>query len=980
MPRKRGKKKRKGGGKKPTNVTTKSPDDVDDDVAAFLGTVDPDTAKPAATAVASAADNPSMSPAASTAETAPADDDADVLQFLGLDDDPTSTAKKKKKKKKKKPKKPAEPAKKKESAVARRYRLAQEAKKKQEAEEKAALEAENERIRKENEEKDKKAEKKRLKRQKKKERDRLAKLKEGSKKSQKRLAGRRGRLNVNRAAFKKSENKPEKKPEKQPVTKPDPVEDQTPVAVETPPPMPAAAAAATAQVAGSSWEDLVDDKSGKKDADDGPEILDWEDASFDLNMDFGDGPTCDVEEPQKAPAKPPPTQKNAPSPKKATKKKKMSKKEKREKRAQQKRKVNSSDEDSDGDGEADKLEKLIEASRVKLQVARREARMKRVEENLRSPICCVMGHVDTGKTLLLDKLRQTNVQKGEFGGITQQIGATFMPIATLKKKMSTVNEDYKFSCRLPGLLMIDTPGHKSFSNLRSRGSSLCDIAILVVDIMHSMEQQTIESIQMLRKRRTPFIVALNKVDRLYDWKVCGDSPIRDALAKQEDHVLEEFRTRVKRCQTGLMEQGLNSELYFDNKDWTKVVSICPISAMTGEGIQDLLLHLLQLTQEKMTQKLMYTDFVQCIVLELKVIDGLGPTVDVMLVNGQLKAGDTMVFCTINGPVVTKVRALLTPPVMRDARIKSDYIRHDHITGSMGVKIAAEGLEQVVAGSECLVYTPEYELDHFKELVMEGMSDLSGLLRKDGRGVRVHASTLGSLEALLTFLRAQKPPIPVGGFGVGPIFKKDVIQASTMLEKKRAFATILAFDVKIDPEAAQMADDMGVRVFTANIIYHLQDQFQQYLQDLRQSARDNSKPVFPCVLQILDQFIFNKKNPIVVGVKVLEGIVKSGTPLCVIKEDSAGTRSVLTIGTIGSLQLNNKPVQSARSPEEICIKIDQNQAENFIMYGRQFDHKHKLFSVISRASIDALKANFREDLKEPEDTMLIVKLKKMFNII
>jgi translation initiation factor 5B len=236
------------------------------------------------------------------------------------------------------------------------------------------------------------------------------------------------------------------------------------------------------------------------------------------------------------------------------------------------------------------------------------------------------------------------------------------------------------------------------------------------------------------------------------------------------------------------------------------------------------------------------------------------------------------------------------------------------------------------------------------------------------------------EALLTFLRAQKPPIPGGGFGVGPIFKKDVIQASTMLEKKRAFATILAFDVKIDPEAAQMADDMGVRVFTYNIIYHLQDQFQQYLQDLRQSARDNSKPVFPCVLQILDQFIFNKKNPIVVGVKVLEGIVKSGTPLCVIKEDSAGTRSVLTIGTIGSLQLNNKPVQSARSPEEICIKIDQNQAENFIMYGRQFDHKHKLFSVISRASIDALKANFREDLKEPEDTMLIVKLKKMFNII
>ena len=606
--------------------------------------------------------------------------------------------------------------------------------------------------------------------------------------------------------------------------------------------------------------------------------------------------------------------------------------------------------------------------------------MKRVPENLRSPICCVMGHVDTGKTLLLDKLRQTNVQKGEFGGITQQIGATFMPIATLKKKITALNEDYKFSCRLPGLLMIDTPGHESFSNLRSRGSSLCDIAILVVDIMHSMEPQTIESIQMLKKKRTPFIVALNKVDRLYEWKVCGDSPIREALAKQEDHVLEEFRTRVKQCKIGLMEQGLNSELYFDNKEQSKTVSICPISAMTGEGIQDLLLLLLKITQEKMTQKLMYTDFVQCVVLELKVIDGLGPTVDVMLVNGQLRTGDTMVFCTINGPVVTKIRALLTPPVMRDARIKSDYIRHDHIVGSMGIKIAADGLEQVLAGTECMVFTPEYELEHFKEVVMEGMTDLTGLLRKDGRGVRVHASTLGSLEALLTFLRSQKPPIPVAGFGVGAIFKKDVIQASTMIEKKREYATILAFDVKIDPEAAQMADDLGVRIFTANIIYHLQDQFEKYMQDLRQTARDNSKPVFPCVLQILDQFIFNKKNPIVMGVKVLEGVVKAGTPLCVVKEDATGNRSVLTIGRIGSLEMNNKPKESARNPDEVCIKIEQNQAENFIMYGRQFTHHHKLFSVLSRESIDALKENFRADLKEPEDTMLIVRLKKMFNII
>ena len=308
------------------------------------------------------------------------------------------------------------------------------------------------------------------------------------------------------------------------------------------------------------------------------------------------------------------------------------------------------------------------ASRRKKQ--HEEALAARSKDDLRSPICCILGHVDTGKTKLLDKIRQTNVQEGEAGGITQQIGATYFPVEALEKKTAVVNKDGKFEFKVPGLLVIDTPGHESFTNLRSRGSSLCNIAILVVDIMHGLEPQTLESMRLLRDRKTPFIVALNKIDRLYGWSRIDNNGFQDSLSLQKKSVQQEFRDRLEATKVQFAEQGFNSELFYENKSMARNVSLVPTSAHTGEGIPDMLKLLVTLTQERMTNSLMYLSEVECTVLEVKVIEGLGTTIDVILSNGVLHEGDRIVLCGNPEPIATNIRALLTPAEMKELRVKS----------------------------------------------------------------------------------------------------------------------------------------------------------------------------------------------------------------------------------------------------------------------------------------------------------------------
>ncbi|KAJ3615754.1 hypothetical protein Zmor_012322 [Zophobas morio] len=595
------------------------------------------------------------------------------------------------------------------------------------------------------------------------------------------------------------------------------------------------------------------------------------------------------------------------------------------------------------------------------------------EATLRSPICCVLGHVDTGKTKLLDNIRSTNVQDGEAGGITQQIGATFVPTSALAQRTAVINRQGRLELKVPGLLVIDTPGHESFSNLRLRGSSLCDIAILVVDIQHGLEQQTIESISILKKRKTPFVVAINKIDVCYGWTPRLHSGFRASFKNQKGHAQKHFNELASKIVLQLAEQGFNAALYYENKDLKKTVSLVPTSAKTGEGIPDLLGLIVQLTQRWMATRISFKTNVECTILEVKKVQGLGTTVDVILSQGSLKQGQTIVLCGLDGPIRTTIRELLMPQPLRELRVKSNYVSHKVVSAAQGVKIFAKHLESAVAGTPLYVIDDNTDESRIKEIEEKVINELKASLDRfetQEEGVCAQASTLGALEALLVFFETSK--IPVSSVDIGPVHKKQVVKCST--QKDALYSCILAFDVPVDPEAKKLAKQKKITIFTADIIYHLFDRYMEFRKtELEKRKRAVAHLAwFPCVLQILPESIFRNRDPLIMGVTVVEGTLRSGVPIVVPDKD------FLELGVVDSIQINNKDLPTAKTGQSVCVRI-QNTRDAPRMYGRHFDHTNLLYTNLSRRAIDVLKEHYKEEMTK-NDWKLIVKMKKIFKIL
>uniref|UniRef100_A0A668A839 Eukaryotic translation initiation factor 5B n=1 Tax=Myripristis murdjan TaxID=586833 RepID=A0A668A839_9TELE len=644
---------------------------------------------------------------------------------------------------------------------------------------------------------------------------------------------------------------------------------------------------------------------------------------------------------------------------------------------QTKRKGARESEDDSSESEEDdgrtKEERVYDRAKRRIE-KRRAENLKNIDlDRLRAPVVCVLGHVDTGKTKILDKLRHTHVQDGEAGGITQQIGATNVPLDTIVEQTKMVKNFDRENIKIPGMLIIDTPGHESFSNLRNRGSSLCDIAILVVDVMHGLEPQTIESINLLKQKKCPFIVALNKIDRLYDWKKSPEADVVSTLKKQKKNTKDEFDERAKAVIVEFAQQGLNAALFHENKDPRTFVSLVPTSAHSGDGMGNLIALLVELTQSMLARRLAHCDELRAQVMEVKALPGMGTTIDVILINGRLREGETIIVPGVEGPIITQIRGLLLPPPLKELRVKNQYEKHKEVSTSQGVKILGKDLEKTLAGLPLLVAHREDEIPVLRDELVRELKQTLSSIKLEEKGVYVQASTLGSLEALLEFLRTSK--VPYAGINIGPVHKKDVMKASTMLEHDPQFAVILAFDVKVERESQEMADSLGVRIFSAEIIYHLFDSFSKYREDYKKAKQDEFKhvAVFPVKLRVLPQFIFNSRDPIVMGVSVEAGVLHQGTPLCV------PSKGFVDIGVVTSIEVNHKTVESAKKGQEICVKIEPIPGESPKMYGRHFEATDIIVSKITRASIDALKNWFRDEMQK-SDWQLILELKKTFEII
>lgn len=416
-------------------------------------------------------------------------------------------------------------------------------------------------------------------------------------------------------------------------------------------------------------------------------------------------------------------------------------------------------------------------------------------------------------------------------------------------------------------------------------------------------------------------------------------------------------------------------IYWENKDPRRFANVVPTSAITGEGLPDLMQLLIKLTQDFMSDRLMFCEETQCTVLEVKKLEGLGSTVDVVLVNGKIAEGDKIVVCGLNGAITTQVRALLTPAPLKELRVKTPYVHHKEVKAAQGLKIAAPGLEGAIAGTELYVVRDGDDEMELRRQVESERDTILTRVSRSGEGICVQASTLGSMEALLDFLGSDAVKIPVSGIALGPIHKKDVMRASTIMDRKPEYAVILAFDVPVTKEAQEFADNTGVKIFTADIIYHLFDQFTKYMEEVREvkKAAAAETAVFPCRLSIMEQYIFNIKDPIILGVEVTDGILRKNTPICV------PGKNFLMLGKVASIEKEKRECFQAKKGDQVAVKIaPSNATESSRQYGRHFDAKDELVSRVSRKSIDLLKENFKDQMEEG-DWKLMVKLKKVFGI-
>jgi translation initiation factor 5B len=570
---------------------------------------------------------------------------------------------------------------------------------------------------------------------------------------------------------------------------------------------------------------------------------------------------------------------------------------------------------------------------------------------IRQPIIVVMGHVDHGKTTLLDRIRNTSIAAKEAGGITQHIGASEVPLEAIKKICGVI-PNANTNLRIPGLLFIDTPGHEAFTNLRRRGSSVADMAILVVDIMKGFEPQTIEAIKILKSYKTPFIVAANKIDVITGWRESKSASVAEALKEQDAHVAETLNAKVYELVGRLSEQGFSSDLYSNIKNFQNEVAVVPISAKTGTGIPELLMLVAGLAQRYLELKLtIEVDGPgKGSILEKKEERGMGMTIDVILYDGTLHVNDTIAFACIDGTVkTTKIKALLKPKPLHEMRESASGFSYvESVSAAAGVKISALGLEDAIPGSSVIQTTSRNYLEEIN-------SELGDVFKTDKLGLILKSDSIGGIEGLSKLLESEG--IMVSKKGIGSVTKRDVIDAFSMNGKDPLYSVVLAFNVGIDQDAEEAALSSGVKIMRGSIIYKLVDDYKEFAEQKRanRAKQVEERLSMPAMLQVVPGACFRISHPAIFGVDIMEGSIRPGNVIM----NEAGE----TVGRLKGIQNEKSPMAVAKKGDRVAVSMDEPT------FGRQVRENQVLYTRVSDDDARMLKGEFSPLLGDVDRELL-----------
>jgi translation initiation factor 5B len=582
---------------------------------------------------------------------------------------------------------------------------------------------------------------------------------------------------------------------------------------------------------------------------------------------------------------------------------------------------------------------------------------------IRRPIVTLLGHVDHGKSSILDRIRGTAIVAKEAGGITQAVGCSIVPLTTIEKICGPLLGATKSNLAIPGLLFIDSPGHAAFTSLRKRGGSLADIAILVVDINEGFKPQTIESIEILKANKVPFIIAANKIDLIHNWKYDEKKFLLQNMSDLDHQIQGNLEKKLYEVVAQVSDHGFQAERFDRVSDYTKQIAIVPVSATSGQGIPELLMVLTGLAQKFLDKKLEIEESspAQGTILEVKEEKGLGMTVDAIIYNGHLKVNDTVVIGGIDAPLVVKVRALLEPAELAEMRDKKSKFRNvKEVFAATGVKIAAPGLDQAISGMPLKV---AHDLEAVTEEIQSQIEAVQ--IETDDKGVIIKADTIGGLEALRNLLTEKE--IPISSSSIGDVSKKDLSKVESMKDKDEFLGVILAFNIKIPGEIAELAKVKKIKIISHDVIYQTIEDYDKYREELKKQIemRKLNTLVRPCKFLVMSGYIFRQSNPAITGVEIEVGRIRTGDPIM--------TMQGKKISSVKALQEGKESVSVAEQGKQLSMSMDG------VTIGRQVNEGDFLFTDIPEDDFKKLK-EMKDHLSKNELAVLkeIAEIKRKDN--